>query len=193
MPRQNLTLLDFSGGETPTPQERHDMARRAGYAEGREHGYAEGFADATKAAVEDQTALSQQALERLEDLRFTQAEAVALLVRKLDPFLRAISDQILPGIATEAVFATLANELVDRLARDAAQLEIQAGSSIAPLLADLGAPGISVIASEQLAPDEVLIGSTQEMVSYDAGPVVSQIKAAIGGFLESSARSSANE
>jgi len=77
-----------------------------------ETGYSAGWEDAVKAQADDQTRVSSDLAQNLQDMSFTYHEAVAHLNKSIEPLLQDIVAKVLPQMAKE----TLGMQIVEQLA-----------------------------------------------------------------------------
>jgi|GEM_PF-7050112 len=104
--------------------------------------YAKGFKDGvnvTKDAVEVETnRLLSRIDEDLSDLRFTNEQSCASVMKSVKPLVEAIISQLSPELLREKLFER-ANEALAEIFKDyrGATVEIEAASSLQPALKDL--------------------------------------------------------
>lgn len=89
-----------------------------------ETGYSAGWEDAIKAQADDQTRVSSDLAQNLQDMSFTYHEAVAHLNKSLEPLLQDIVAKVLPQMAKETLGMQIVEQLVE-LARTQTSVPIQ--------------------------------------------------------------------
>lgn len=78
-----------------------------------EKGYAAGWEDSANAEASQQHRLRAEIGHQLQELAFTFHEARGLILRELDPLLRAMAETVLPRVAREALAPLIAENIAE--------------------------------------------------------------------------------
>ncbi|MEM7519478.1 MAG: ABC transporter ATP-binding protein [Pseudomonadota bacterium] len=153
-----------------------------------EEGYQAGWDDATKSTQDDQGRLSDQLVQRFEDLSFTYQEAHAKLTAAMKPLLAKFVTKLLPEAMHHAVQAQLVDQisaLVDAEAEQAIEVAVAPENKpvIENLLADRLKTPFAVSAEPALSDGQIYIrvDQTEREINLDA--VLAGISEAVDAFI----------
>lgn len=152
-----------------------------------EDGYRAGWDDAAASQTELQTTVSTELAAHLQDLAFTFHEAKAHVLKSIEPLMKDILGQVLPGVAKAALPGIVAEEM-NRLADGAAAnpiiLSVAPESREALLSVLPEEPGFPLIVRDEptLAEGQVFLRLGEREVEVDTGRATTEILAAIDDF-----------
>ncbi|MFA3919238.1 ABC transporter ATP-binding protein [Ruegeria hyattellae] len=114
-------LEDFDQNPSPegavqllTPQQLEDLSRAAF-----EQGYAAGLNEADAAQTAEQSRISADLVQSLQDLGFTYQEALQQMVASLEPMFQSLMDTVLPDTVERSFVPRIVAQLTE-MARDQA-------------------------------------------------------------------------
>lgn len=157
-------------------------------AEAFEQGYKSGWEDAIKAQSQDQTRISSDLAQNLQDLSFTYHEAYSQVVEGMAPLLNDMVESLLPKVARDALglhVVELLNDLTRSYSEQPVEIVVATDNSeaVAPLLkGDFKMP-VSLTEDPQLAEGqaEIRFGKVERRVDLTA--VLNNIQEALRGFM----------
>lgn len=157
-------------------------------AEAFEQGYKSGWEDAIKAQSQDQTRISSDLAQNLQDLSFTYHEAYSQVVEGMAPLLNDMVESLLPKVARDALglhVVELLNDLTRSYSEQPVEIVVATDNSeaVAPLLkGDFKMP-VSLTEDPQLAQGqaEIRFGKVERRVDLTA--VLNNIQEALRGFM----------
>lgn len=162
-----------------------------------EQGYSAGWEDAFSAQEKDQTRITGDLANRLEDLSFTYHEAMTQLLASVEPVFHCLVELVLPGIMAQ----TLSQHIVDQLCEMArgqisgpAALIVPTGvaASLSPLLAQELAMPVEIAEDANMEPGRVYLrlGSTER--ELDSAALLESIRDSIDAFTYQANREMSN-
>ncbi len=153
-----------------------------------ETGYSAGWEDAVKAQADDQTRVSSDLAQNLQDMSFTYHEAVAHLNKSIEPLLQDIVAKVLPQMAKE----TLGMQIVEQLAELA---RVQTGAAMQITVSPTNLEAVENLVGEALQePFEITsepsLGDGQAYIKFgtaereiDTGQLIEGIQSAMTAFI----------
>ena len=200
MTRLGDVLEDFGVPSTyaePPPAPRDEDELEAARLESFDTGYRAGWDDALKAQSEDQTRISSDFTQNLQDLSFTYHEACAQVLNGISPLLEEVVGKLLPAMLRETLGLHVAEQL-SRMAREIGALEVEIAvapgctEAVAPLLeADVGFP-LRLVEDETLAEGQADIRFAGTEKQIDLSSLVNDVAQAVRGFMHDNRRSIAH-
>ena len=140
-----------------------------------ENGYQAGWDDAAKALRQEQAHIPAELARNLGDLSFTYAEAHGDILKRLDPLLRGVMEQLLPQAAQASLGPRIAEEIL-HLARElgggSCVITVAPGQvdRVAVALPTLAGLDLSVQSDDTLGPGQAFLRLAQRerMIDLDA-------------------------
>ncbi|WP_116598804.1 ABC transporter ATP-binding protein [Primorskyibacter marinus] len=154
-----------------------------------EQGYKAGWDDAIKTQSEDQSRISSDLAQNLQDLSFTYHEAYSQVVEGMAPLLNDMIESLLPTLARDALGLHILELLQDMTLKQPSQsVEIVVApgnrAAIAPLLnKDFKMP-VELTDDPQLAEGQADIRFGQIERRVDLTAVLNNIQEALQGFMQ---------
>lgn len=110
-----------------------------------EQGYTAGWDDAIDAQANDQTRMTGKLAQNLQDVSFTYHEALAQMLRSIEPIFRAITESILPEVLRDTLVPMIVGKLSDMARTQAEQpVELVVPNGVAAALRPILAQKFSV-------------------------------------------------
>lgn len=137
-----------------------------------EKGYAAGWEDATTAETGNQRRLRAEIGHQLQELAFTFHEARALVLRDLEPLLRAMAEVVLPRVAHDSL-APLVAEAIAELAQGRADVPVtlrlcpQDAEAMGDVLKLQSSAPLELLPDDTLAPGQIWLRAEQREARID--------------------------
>lgn len=157
--------------------------------EGYEKGYREGWDDATRAEIDEQSRIGTEFARNLQDLGFTFQEARSHVMHALEPLLMGMVNRFLPDLISRTIGQTILDELIPLAASAADQpieivLSPQSRPAIEPLLTSAKGTPFTLIEEPTLAEGQIFLRSGTNEREIDFTRAIDQIGTAINGLYE---------
>lgn len=154
-----------------------------------EQGYKAGWDDAIKTQSEDQSRISSDLAQNLQDLSFTYHEAYSQVVEGMAPLLNDMIESLLPTLARDALGLHVVEMLQDlTLTQSAQSVEVVVApanrAAIAPLLSGDFKMPVTLTDDPQLAEGQADIRFGQIERRVDLAAVLNNIQEALQGFMQ---------
>lgn len=179
-----LAPEDFEDLATLHPERRRsltDEIRAAAFAEGFEAGRDYGLQQGREAREQVLAGIAEALHERV----FTVAEARGEVLRSFVPLLRAITEVLLPAMASAGLRDLVVSE-VSALADDPGEtlVRVELGRDAAAALAGAAGlpPGLAMVTCPDLAPQELRIRTTRGETHADFGAALAAVARMIDDF-----------
>ncbi len=172
-------------GAAPSPREIElAAAREAAYREG----FLAGQAAATEAFLDDQTRLTSEFVEALNDARMTNEAARRHVAASLAPVAAAVCEALIPALAAAGLAAEVADHVARALAaapeaRPRLRCAPEIAASIRGLLAERGLQA-SVEAAPELLPREAVLHWDQGFDRIDLDACAAELQACVAAHLD---------
>lgn len=153
-----------------------------------EQGYQAGWDDSAKAHAEEQLKLSADLCQTLQDINFAYREAYGEVMRGLTPTFQDIVAKLLPEIATAALPARVAEQIV-RFVRESTGDELKICVSrhdepaLSSVVASQSALPVTVEIDPDLAEGQVVISSPKSEVLLETASILTGIETALSTYL----------
>lgn len=154
-----------------------------------ENGYQAGWQDASAAHEAEQTKISSEFSQNLQDMSFTYQEARSKLLASLKPVLAAMTEKLFPGITREALRANLAIQ-VDSILQQSTEGAIEllvskANQATVKELMDLqtGVP-FTLKVEPSLGDGQVYLKASQSEQRIDIDGMCEELAGALSSFVQ---------
>ena len=168
-------------------------ALEAARLEGFDGGYRAGWDDAIKAQSDDQSRISSDFAQNLQDLSFTYHEACNQVLNAISPLLEEVVVKLLPAALHQTLGLHLAEQL-RAMAADIGRLDVVIAvapggrEAVAPLIdADFGFP-LSLVEDPTLAEGQADIRFGESETQVDLGGLAREVTEAVEGFVQDNRR-----
>ncbi|MCA0962836.1 ABC transporter ATP-binding protein [Salipiger bermudensis] len=193
-------LEDFGApraGAGPAVAVPDDGALEAAKLEGFDGGYRAGWDDAIKAQTDDQSRISSDFAQNLQDLSFTYHEACNQVLHAISPLLEEVVAKLLPATIHQTLGLHLSEQL-RAMAADIGRLDVVIAvapggqEAVAPLIEeDFGFP-LSVVEDPTLAEGQADIRFGDSETQVDLGGLAREVAEAVQGFVQDNRRKAAH-
>ncbi|MDO9638927.1 MAG: flagellar biosynthesis protein [Pseudotabrizicola sp.] len=162
-----------------------------------ETGYAAGWEDATAASQDDQTRISSELANNLQQMAFTFQEARAHILQSVQPLLTQLCTQLLPPLAQTAL-APVVLETVMPLLDDLADAKVHvvlnpaARPAVEQLLSRATGLPLEIVEETTLGEGQVYLRLGQVEHRVDLDHAVAEITRAVHDFFEYSQKDDTN-
>lgn len=176
-----LDLLEFYGPTGPAAAE-PSPAWQEGHAAGLAEGHARALADCQS--------LSETVVTRIEDMRFTHAEAQAQVLSALRPLFETLIDRVLPVLQETSTTLHLQRLLSDAAARDAEaplllRLSPAEADAFGPGLVCRPGPPVRIEADPALVDGEAVLGSAPSLeTALDVPTLLETARSALSALVD---------
>ena len=175
------TLEDFGVADAQDPglstQMPLPVSDTAAHDAAYEQGYSAGWDDATGAGSEEQARIGASFARALQDMTFTYHDARAQVIDQLEPLLRAMITDLLPGLAEPALVAQILKQ-IQPLAESAADMPLELVSTAHDQALIREALGAACPAIDPSKWDSGLSGSAYFFDDYQADNKPSDVSSA---------------
>lgn len=149
-----------------------------------EKGYAAGWEDATAAEASGQHRLRAEIGHQLQEIAFTYHEARGLVLRDLEPLLRAMAEVVLPRVAREALAPLVAEAISDLAAgRCDAPLTLRLSPQDAEAMGEVlklqAAAPLDLVRDDTLAPGQLWLRAEDREAVIDIDAACRRIGEAV--------------
>lgn len=150
-----------------------------------EEGLAEGRAQAEAEAASREAAALEQAAEALSDLMIGYGEARQAVLEALGPLFAAITGQLLPDLAPDALEAHLRRYLSEAAAADTARVTLHLAPDMRAAIGarlEAAAPGLDLRADPTLSAGQAVLHARDEESFFDLDQARAEIGAALSAL-----------
>ena len=152
-----------------------------------EQGYTAGWDDAIEAQKNDQSRMTGKLTQNLQDVSFTYHEALAQMLRSVDPIFQAITETILPEVLRETLEPMILEHLSEMTRKHAEQpvelvVPIGVGSSLRRVLAQDFPVPIHLREDSALVDGQARLRVGLSEQELDSPALLQKVKAAVDAF-----------
>lgn len=176
---------DSAGAMIQMNEDDHEAMRLDSF----EQGYKAGWDDAIKTQSEDQSRISSDLAQNLQDLSFTYHEAYSQVVEGMAPLLNDMIESLLPTLARDALglhILEMLQELTLKQSAQSVEIVVAPGNraAVAPLLSGDFKMPVDLTDDPQLAEGQadIRFGKIERRVDLTA--VLNNIQEALQGFMQ---------
>lgn len=177
--------LSSSGSLRLMPSEKLEEHRASAF----EEGYSAGWDDAITAQADDQTQISADLSQSLQDIGFTYQEALVQLTVSLEPLFQSLIDTVLPEILEKSFAGNIVQQLNDMAREQATQSALLvvpsgAGRSLKPLLDREFPFSLQLVEEASLPPGQACLRIGNDEREVDCDGLIAKVSEAVGAFLQ---------